>query len=270
MKIDLTDKFIHSPNWEYTKDLERFQDIVKNGYLVTPEESGIRTSYYKDKIFLAVHPNGIYSNDYPASGMGIFTNLNGYTMATHGLYFILNSKVKEDYDLQPLTYKYECFSNRKIDLYKYLEGIGNTGFNIDDKLIYCYYFIKFANDCIPASKIIEIVQERNLDFGLALAIKNESVCVNSLAVPEKNYLNLILNSKVEDLFKIGNYYEIVKILKEEKQNIKLYDKYGYLLDPEKRIDEVNNMYEYVISNKDIQMDDNYFNKIKVLCDSIKK
>ena len=268
IKIDLTDKFIHSPNCfdNHNKEaLKRFRNILKSGYLLIPKESGIKTNhYYDDKIFFAVHPYGKFSKYYPEKGLACFSNTDGYQMASRGIFFILNSKLREDYDLQPVTYKYECATNNNVDLYKYLEGIGNAGLNIDDKLIYSYYFIKYANNEIPASKVIEIVKERNLDVDLIMALKSISKSINSMFLKEYNYLNIVLSKSAENLLNNGNYYQIVNILNEENKKIELYDKYGYSINPKNRLKEVNEMYKYLENNRTIQMDDAYFTKIKEL------
>ena len=265
-KIDLNDKYIHSPNWENRNDLENFQKILRCGYLLTPEESGVKTAYYKDKIFLAAHPNGVYAKEYPEVGIACFSSTDGYQMASKGLFFILNSKIKEDYDLHPVTYKYECAVNQKIDLYKYLEGIGNAGFDIDEKLIYCYYYIKYVNGEIPASEIIEVVQERNLGLNLVMVLDSIGKSINSMALPEYNYLNCVLSADVDSLLRTGRYYDVSRMLSEENKKIELYDKYGYPIEPQARIEEVHNMYDYVKDNKMIQTGDSYFRKMDELCE----
>ena len=279
-KINLLDKFIHSINWAEPSNpeyLERLRNILKCGYLLTPEQSGHRTYYptHKDKIFFAVHPLGELSKDYPENkdSLACFSDTNGYHMASNGLFFIFNSKLREEYVLKPVTYKYECATTTKVDLYKYLEGIGNAGYTIASDLIYCYYYIKYANGEIPASKIIEVVQERNLRTELSSTLKQKSIEINSRLSPEYNLLPRVLSKKPEDLLLyVKNYYEIVNILNELDIKIDLYDKYGYYIDPQTRINKVYEMYKYVEQNKDIklgtsylEMEESYKEKIKELC-----
>lgn len=265
-RIDLSDKYIHSPNWECINDLSRLKKILRSGYLLTPISSGINTRYYDDKVFFAVHPNGLFSDDYPENGLACFSNTDGYQMASRGIFFILNSKLREDYDLQPVKYKYECATSNNVDLFKYIEGIGNAGFDISEELIYSYYFIKYANNEIPASIVVEIVQERNLRTHLIMTLESISKSINSMALPEYNYLNRVLSTDADNLLSIGKYYEIVRILSEEDKKIELYDRYGYPINPQARIEEVHDMYEYLENNKAIQMGDSYFKKIAELCD----
>ena len=265
-RIDLSNKYIHSPNWENRNDLRSFREILRSGYLLTPFASGVHTRYYDDRIFFAVHPNGLFSNDYPNKGLACFSITDGYQMASRGIFFILNSKLKEDYDLQPVKYKYECATSNNVELFKYIEGIGNAGFDISEELIYSYYFIKYANNEIPASEVVEIVQERNLRTHLIMTLKSISKSINSMVLPEYNYLNRVLSTDVNNLLCIGKYYEIERILSEEGKKIELYDRYGYSINPQARLEEVHEMYEYLEKNKAIQMGDLYFKKIDELCD----
>lgn len=265
-KIDLSDKYIHSPNWENRNDLKRFREILRSGYLLTPLASGVHTRYYDDRVFFAVHPNGLFSDDYSEKGLACFSNTDGYEMVSRGMFFILNSKLREDCDLQPVKYKYECATCSNVDLFKYLEGIGNAGFDISEELIYSYYFIRYANNEIPASKVVEIVQERNLRTHLIMTLKSISKSINSMALSEYNYLNRVLSSNTDSLLKARKYYEIARILSEEDKKIELYDRYGYAINPQARMEEVHKMYEYLEKNKAIQMGDLYFKKIDELCD----
>lgn len=265
-KLDLSDKYIHSPNWDDNRDLTGFQEILRSGYLLTPLSSGVHTRYYKDRIFFAVHPYGQFSDDYPESGLACFSNTDGYDMASNGVFFILNSKLREDYDLQPVKYKHECATCSNVDLFKYLVGIGNAGFDISDELIYCYYFIKYSNNEIPASKVIEIVQERNLRTNLVTTIESISKSINSLYLPEYNYLYHVLATDVDSLISTKQYYEILRILDEESIKIGLYDRYGYPIDPKSRLEEVRMMYAYLEEYRKIKMGSSYFKKIDELCD----
>ena len=265
-RIDLSDKYIHSPNWDNRNDLIRFRKILRSGYLLTPLASGVHTRYYDDRVFFAVHPNGLFSDDYHEKGLACFSNTDGYQMASRGIFFILNSKLREDYDLQPVKYKYECATKNNVYLFKYIEGIGNAGFDVSEELIYSYYFIKYANNEIPASKVVEIVQERNLSTHLIMTLESISKSINSMVLPEYNYLNRVLSTDADNLLSIGKYYEIVRILSEENKKIELYDRYGYPINPQARLEEVHEMYKYLEKNKTIEMGNSYFKKIDELCE----
>ena len=269
-KIDLKDKYIHSPNWECRSDLSRFRKILKSGRLLTPISSGTPTCYRKDLIFFAVHPKGLFAADYPAGKYACFSNTDGYDMASSGVFFILNSKLREEYDLQPVTYKYECATTSNVDLFKYLEGIGNVGFYVSEKLIYSYYFIKYANGEVPASRVLEIVEDRNPTRTIEGALEIEGRYVSSRVAPEYNYLNYVFANDADSLIRPGPYYEIVKILEEENKKFRLYDQYGYAVDPEARVKEVHAMYEYLEKNRGFQTGDSYFEKINELCEAAQK
>ena len=71
-KIDLTDKFIHSPNWQNKQDLENFKNIIKSGVLLTPEELSLKEYWFKDKIFFAVHPDSELALEYCGIGYNGF------------------------------------------------------------------------------------------------------------------------------------------------------------------------------------------------------
>lgn len=268
-KIDLTDKFIHSPNWQNKQDLENFKNIIKSGVLLTPEELSLKKYWFKDKIFFAVHPDSELALEYCGIGYNGFDSTNGYDMASSGVFFILDSKLKKDYDIKPGTYQYECTSSYKIDLYKYLLGIGNAGLNIDGRLVYCYYYIKYFNGEISSEELIKRVRERNLRANLAMSIEYIGYYINNLMISGEEYLPYVLAHNPEDFMRIGNYNEIEQILIEEKKNIILCDKFGYCVNPEKRMNEIIKMKEYVDSNADSLDKEKFSEKIKELVNSVK-
>ena len=256
-KIDLTDKFFHSPNWENKQDLQRFRSIIKSGVLLTPKESGYSTRYFNDRIFFAAHPdskmNPYYENDED----------NGFDMATRGTFFIFNSKLNEDYVLVPGAYQYEYTTTSNVDLYKYLVGIGNAGLNIDGRLVYCYYYLKYINGEISLDELIQRIRERNLNKRLSEAVESTIYNIYCGILPEYDYLPYVLAHNPEDFIRTENYFEIEKILKEAKKDIVLCDKFGYCVNPQGRMQEIKEMKEYIDHTP---LDEKtHFEKAKEIC-----
>ena len=269
-RIDLKDKFFHSPNFQ-REGLENFKRILTSGYIGSPSVTGVKSFWpIKDYVYLGMHPDGYLTKKYKPTEYTGFNSTNGYEMSTSSLFFILNSSLENDYIIIPGVYEHEGTVLHKIELYKYLEGIGNAGYYISDRLTYCYYFIKLANgELKDTNRLIKIVKERNLRGNLKLIIDSISHWINSLMIPSYAYLNYVLSKTPEELLRIGNYYEILDILKEENKDIKLYDKFGVLIEPEKRLVKVKKMYDYVEKNKKTEFNDSYFESVKRICDSIK-
>ena len=136
--------------------------------------------------------------------------------------------------------------------------------------VYSYYFIKYANGEVPASRVLEIVEDRNPTRTIEGALEIEGRYVSSRVAPEYNYLNYVFANDADSLIRPGPYYEIVKILEVENKKFRLYDQYGYAVDPEARVKEVHAMYEYLEKNRGFQTGDSYFEKINELCEAAQK
>ena len=266
-RIDLKDKFFHSPNFQ-REGLENFKKILTSGYIGSPSVTGVKSFWpIKDYVYLGMHPDGYLTKKYKPTEYTGFNSTNGYEMSTSNLFFILNSSLENDYTIIPGAYEHEGKVLHKIDLYNYLEGIGNVGYYISDRLTYCYYFIKLANeDLEDVNQLIQMVRERNLRTNLSMTINNIGY-----RVPFANheYIKHTLSKRPEDYLHKGYYDEIVNILKKENKDTKLYDKFGVLIEPEKHLVKVKKMYDYVAKNKKAEFNDSYFESIKRICDSIK-
>lgn len=249
-KINLHDKFFHSPNWDEKNSqgyLDRLRVILETGYILSSKKSGVvsvyddEEGYKRDKIYLSIHPNGVFSSKY-CSGDDWIT---GYQMTTKGFYFILDSKLSDDYSVERGLFKYECTVSNEIELYKYLVGIGNAGLSIDNDLMLCYYLIKYVNGEISMDDIINYVRERKpgvcLDIAVNLAI-NKSFTET---------LGKALSKNEESFIDVGDYYHIADILKQMGIKIDLYDNFGESLIGEYPIKEVQSILEYIATNKDI-------------------
>lgn len=269
-KIDLRDKFVHSPNFQ-RDGLGNFKSILTSGFIGSPSVTGVKSFWHiKDNVYLGMHPNGDLTKKYKPTTYTGFNSTNGYEMATSGVFFILNSSLENDYTIIPGAYDHEGKVLHRIDLYKYLEGIGNAGYYIGDRLTYCYYFIKLANgELMNTKQLIQIVRERNLRCNLSMTIDNIGYRVPFIDMPNHNYINYVLSKSPEEHLHKGYYDEIVDTLREEGKDIPLYNKFGELIEPEKCLVKVKKMYDYVERNKDIKMGDSYFESVKKICDSLK-
>lgn len=169
-------------------------------------------------------------------------------MTSTGFYFILNSRLKEDYEIKPGHYPNECVVSHEIDLYKYLVGIGNPGCSIDYRILESFYFIKYTLGEINFSELSNILNNLYSTSDIVMVI--DSV-VNRLCFfdPDYNYLLYSISTETDKLINFGNYYNIEKILKEENLNIELYDNHGYLVDSEQQLVKVKMMQDYLKLNR---------------------
>lgn len=275
IKINLRDKFFHSPNWDDKKvelgersinSLDRFRKILKSGYILSSSNLGSKSPWECDssKIYLAVYPKGDFSGIYNKG----YSGTDGYEMATSGFYFILDSKLKDDYDIERGSYKYECVVSNRIDLYKYLVGIGNAGYSIDYFFEMCYLLIKYINGEVSESDLITVIDERNINSIFNTSIHAKAYinhCFNT-----DNFLNNnTLSKDPKEFISIGKYYDILRVLEEEEKSIPLYDMYGYPIDPEKRIIDAENMMEYISANRDIVNNEGALERLEEFYRSLK-
>lgn len=273
-KINLCDKFFHSPNWDDSEtkpgersinSLDRFRKILKSGYILSSSNLGSKSPWECDssKIYLAVYPKGDFSGIYNKG----YSDTDGYEMATSGFYFILDSKLKDDYDIERGSYKYECVVSNRIDLYKYLVGIGNAGYSIDYFFEMCYLLIKYINGEVSESDLITVIDERNINSIFNTSIHAKS-CINH-CFKSGEFLNNTLSEDAKKFITIGKYYDILRVLEEEEKSIPLYDMYGYPIDPEKRIIDAENMMEYISANRDIVNNEGALERLEEFYRSLK-
>ena len=253
-KLNLYDKFFHSPNWANPSDvkaLEKFRDILHDGYILSPLKMGKKSPYpapcRSDCVYLSVHPNGNFGNMFHGKGYCMDYS-NGYVITIEGSYIILSEELMRDYELEPGNYDCECTVLDQIELYKYLVGIGNAGYSIDDNLVLCFNLIKYFNGELEESELVKYIRERRLDGYIS---DRTGALINYFFTPCNNFLSKTMARSIESFIDIGNYYNILRILEEENRSIPLYDKYGYLIEPKKREEDVKMMYDYISLNLDL-------------------
>ena len=269
-KIDFDDKFFHSPNWAHCGKnfLDRFRSILKDGYILSAQELGIEPDSPKlsdpERIYLSVHPAGNLSSEYTGTGFhGDYDT--GFEMTIGGQYFILNSELKKDYILEPGRYPCECTTMDKIELFKYLVGIGNAGLFISDDLTMCFNLIKYFNGELTVAELVNILKERYFKGYISERTRcliNRLFDINNNR--ENYYPTNAVSQDANSFIEIGNYYDILKILEEKKRSIPLCDKYGYIVDPLSCLLKVNEMLDYVGSNIDIIDRDGTIDAMKYL------
>ena len=277
-RIDMSDKFFHGVMFDTEdnyKRLERLRNILRCGYLLSLHEqskNGLKNYaqdelYYSsndDKIYLSVYPNGVYSNVYTGKENVRFL-YDAFDMTSQTFYFILSSNLKKDYNIRPGNYPKECIILSRIDLYKYLVGIGNPGCNIDYRLITSYYLAKYVNSEINVNELLKSMKViypflDNSDVVLALY----SICGSNFDSYCEDYLNHSLESDESELIYYGNYYGIKKILEEENCDIKLYDVSGYNVSADKQLSRVRVMKKYLCNSSCSK--GNYFSNMQKLYD----
>ena len=251
--INLYDKFFHSPNWKPTSNegpLERFRDILKSGYILSREKLGLPPRYpypcRTDRVYLSVHPNGEFYHMH--RGISIDDEDTAYEMTIKGLYFILSAKLMEDDKIEPGIYDGECTVPDQIELYRYLVGIGNAGYTIDDNLVLCFNLIKYFNGEIAESELISAIKERSFNCDISNRIRG---LINSFFSPSYETLPKMTARKARSYVNAGYYHGILGILDEVGKSIPLYDKYGYSIDPNKLLVAANDMHKYIGANLDI-------------------
>lgn len=250
-RINLYDKFFHSPNWFHLdqNSFDNFSRILRDDQILSAQELGRAPNdpYISDpdKIYFSFHPHGIYFNEY----RGIHARsekFNGYNMTLDGQYFILDSKLKEDYKLERGKLDCECTALKKVELSKYLVGIGNAGLFIRDALIMHFNFIKYFNGELNEDELIRIITERNL-YNRRISDITEGF-INSAFTPDTEYQSNVISRNANSLIEVGNYYKILKILNDVGKSVPLCDKYGNIVDPLSCLVAVNEMLEYIISS----------------------
>lgn len=255
-RIDMSDKFFHSPMWDCedsSKKLITLRKILKSGYLLSPNAQGIvHNSYdaspYDNRVFLSVYPEGKYSSEY--IGNGIKKEYDGFDMSRASFYFILDSKMKDEIELGVGAYANECYLTDRLDLYKYLVGIGNTGVDIDLDFLFTYYITKCINGEIDIDELCKYLNESC--FNARNCAKD--ILRNALHYgfdvfdgEDNNWLNISLRKRDEYLISSGYYYKIKRILEEENKDIKIYNDFGYLIDADEEFEKVKAMRKYLIN-----------------------
>ena len=81
---------------------------------------------------------------------------------TYADYTPYNKKIKEL--LQKGFYRLECFSTVSIDIKDYLVGVGNTGYNVDPDIEFCYLYTLFLNKEISEEELKTSLREVYCDY----------------------------------------------------------------------------------------------------------
>lgn len=248
-KIDMSNKFFHGIEWDsdnINHKLYTLKCILESGYILGPKSQGIISSYgFGDKIFLSVYPKGEYSNIYTGNGKA---ETSGYEMSSNSFYFILDSKLKDDYEIVAGNYPLECTVNSKIDLYKYLVGIGNVGCNIDYRIIVCYYITKYMNNEIDIEELFNKLGDVFILSDITTIIKEINMFLNRYVYDEGHYLYYATMTDEKDLISYDNYYAIKEVIDEMKLDIKFYNDAGYLIDDNKELNKLRMMRKKIIDS----------------------
>lgn len=101
---------------DVVKALDILKVILKSGYILIPSHQNKYYSSFNsdlalddrmtgnnDKIYLSVYPNGSYSKEFSGNS-NLKLGYDGFDMTRNTFFLILNSKLKEDYKLDPGIY----------------------------------------------------------------------------------------------------------------------------------------------------------------------
>lgn len=248
-KINMNDKFFHGVGWDDPSAQRRYEaleSILKSGYILSPIRQGM-DSDHGNKIFLSVYPNGDYSSLYCGEErVRNFFEYDGFDMSKGGFYFILDSKLKDDYKITPGNYPNECTIESEIDLFKYLVGIGNAGCDFRYDMQAGYYLSKYINEEIGESELKEqfklIFPEH--DFNRALW---DYILWGGLHRDFKHFKQVYIDtpSKLDEPTFKRYYFHIKDIFNENKRDINIYDNNGNFVDGEKRLLKFREMKKYL-------------------------
>lgn len=250
-KINLYDKFFHSPNWNtnlISCSIERLRDILKSGYILSAEQlgkiSGYNEPYKPNRVYFSVHPDSEFASSY--HGDKHYTDFEtAYVMTLKGQYFILDRQLKEDYRLSPGAYDCECTVLNGVKLDKYLVGIGNAGFSVDDFLVISFNLIRYYKGEITEEELTNIVRERTL---IATGDIDRFMDYSYNGISCYNHFVALTRNEIDHFIEVENYPKVARILDEENRNIPLYDKYGFRVNPEESKKEIKRMLKYISSN----------------------
>ena len=272
--INLYDKFFHSPNWSYHNrfQLNEFRTILQSGYILSPTKLGKEPFFPElseaDKVYLSVHPNGEFAKEYIGKHSRNEADYsNGYGMTLRGQNFILSSDLKNDYNPERGEYDCECVVPNQVELYKYLVGIGNAGYSINDDFVLCYHLIRYFNGEINDDELVKIIK----DSTFYSSISGRVWCtINYYFNPRQNYLMKQMHNSPESFVEVGNYYNVLMILEELRKNIPLYDRYGNIIVPQKSIEEAKKIHKYIQTNLDFATRDKIFDSMEELSERLEK
>lgn len=263
-KIDLSAKFFHGIEWDGTDDsrIRTLEKILRDGKILSPRDVAIKNGHFpvleSYKIFLSVHPYGIYSTRF--TGDEEPKARTGYDMTTSSFYFILKNRLIRNLNIEPGTFPLECTVEEPIDLKKYLVGVGNAGYDINPNLIMCYYYTMYLKGHISQKDML--IKMRNcLNPGVNyLQYQNDQVILGIIDdwahLNGRFYGDTEYNRVIETVYEQSpeefldpKYYDTIKKMFERYGfNTKYYDFEGYSIEPEKQLVKVHQMQQYIRKN----------------------
>lgn len=248
-RIPMEDKFFHGIEWDSNDDVSRIEilnNILKFGKLLSYKDRCISDN---DRIYFSVKPDSIYKDEYDGNEMtkDIYT---GFDMTSSTFYLIFDKKIKEL--LQKGFYRLECFSTVSIDIKDYLVGVGNTGYNVDPDIEFCYLYTLFLNKEISEEELKASLREVYCDYSNKIEQKIRALTqIADKWIGNTEYNENVLKARInepEKLLQHGLYNEIKDTFDKNNIPIKYYDNNGYLIKPENELKKAKIMKAYIEKN----------------------
>ena len=249
-KLDLNDKFLHGVNCEHSEDTQipALESILKSGYLMSPREL-CSNPLCTDKIFLSVHPRGIFKEKYtsfknPDDSFFCYAN-DGYFSSVGSFILVLNSKLEDDYEIEISDKNpHELLVSEKIEVLKYLEGIANAGLIINSDLSCMYYIQKYLNNEMSFEDMLSSVRETIFYRPVVTSITNMGNIMTDKS-KLKYYTTMYPSTFIVD----SGYLQLKWLLEDLDLNIGLYDLFGNPINDEIQTEKVIMMQEYLRNRK---------------------
>lgn len=256
-RIDMSDKFFHAIKWDCNSEHVRLitlRKILQDGQILSKYDQthGEDNSYIDKKIFLSVYPTGLYVNSFSGRMTSAYSS---FDMTRSTFYLILSSKIKNDFNTISGSYPYECLVDGPISLKKYLVGIGNAGYDIDRKLIFCYLYTMFLKGKITQVELYKKLKEAY--FPLLLDHKDVAEFIESVTkfassyqgnTDYNEYIAYSLSKNADDLIDKGSYDSIKETFTNHDMPVHFFDNSGHSVEPEKQLVKVLKMQRYIKNN----------------------
>lgn len=261
LKINMNTKFFHGIDWDgKNNDRKLFilNKILDDGKILSPKEQykrkNMTLSNNNNKIFLSVYPNGFFANDFPGKDF-LRDSYTGFDMTRSSFYFILNKDLQRDFTLLKGAYPLECIVQEAIPLDKYLVGIGNAGYTINQNLQFCYYYTRFLNKEITQQELKNRIKDfyfpenLNTDYVNDLIKSKTRFCHEYRGNTDYNQdIFTSISKEPEELIYPGILDDINKIFQEHNMPVLFYDNAGYRVYKEQQLIKVKKMKEYISKN----------------------
>lgn len=263
-KIDLGTKFFHGVGWNETDEirLKNLEKILGDGKILSAKDvtlkNGSVPSSELDKVFLSVHPYGIYSRKFVGDRQP--KGYTGFDMTTSSFYFILNNQLIKNLRVESGSYPLECTTDEAIDLKKYLVGVGNAGYEISPQLIMCYYYTMYIKGGISQKEMLVKMRNCLIPGKDYLRYQNDHFIFEQIYswthLNGHFYGDTAYNRVVDTVYKQSSesfvaprYYNPIKEMFEKHSfYTEYYDFEGYSIEPEKRLVKASKMHEYIRKN----------------------